>query len=304
MFFVFLLYALFASVFVISKNALEYTEPLFLVGSRMFVAGICMIAYQYIRHKETFNFRRCHLLPIFCLAFFNIYLTNVCEVWGLKYLTSAKTCFIYSFSPFASALLSYFIFSEELSTKKWIGLIIGFFGFIPIMVHQTAGEEMGGQFFIFSWPELAVSLAAFSSVYGWILLKKLVNEHHYSPLMANGLSMFIGGFLALLHSRAVENWDPIPVTSMVPFMECTLLLFLISNLTCYNLYGFLLKRYSATFMSFAGFMTPLITAFFGWMFLDEVVTLPFYFSAFIVFSGLLIFYQQELKPSFVPQFEN
>ena len=220
------------------------------------------------------------------------------EFWGLRYLTSFKTCFIYSLSPFISAIFSYFLFSEGLSLKKWMGLLVGFLGFLPILLSQTSSEEQTGHLFFFSWAELAVLTAAICSVYGWIVLRQLVNEHQMSPLMANGASMFVGGVLALGHSFMVEDWNPFPVTNYSVFWECTILLILISNLICYNLYGTLLKRYSATFMSFAGLTTPLFAALFGWLMLGEVVTWPFYISFVIVFLGLLLFDQEELKQSY------
>lgn len=294
MYLVILLYALFASVFTISKTALEYAQPFFLVGSRMLLAGVLILGYQFLTNRSAFVFKKKDFWRIFRLSLFCIYLTNVFEFWGLKYLTSFKTCFIYSLSPFVSALLSYCIFSERMNWKKWSGLIIGFIGFFPILLSQTSIEETTGHLFFFSWAELAVMAAAVSAVYGWILLSQLVKENGYTPFMANGLSMCIGGLMALGHSFIVESWDPIPVTEFLPFFECTCLLILISNLICYNLYGFLLKRYSATFMSFAGFVTPFFTALFGWLLLGESVTWPFYVSAGIVFLGLLRFYQEEL----------
>ena len=81
----------------------------------------------------------------------------------------------------------------------------------------------------------------------------------------------------------------------MPFVECTIALIIISNFICYNLYGFLLKRFSATFLSFAGFITPLFSAFFGWFYLGELVPATFYASATVVFAGLFIFYQEELQ---------
>ena len=101
--------------------------------------------------------------------------------------------------------------------------------------------------------------------------------------------------MALLNSFMVESWDPIPVSAIGPFWECTLALIIVSNFICYNLYGYLLKRYSATFISFAGFVTPLFTALFGWYYLGETITASFYISAAIVFVGLFMFYQEELK---------
>lgn len=298
MFYVLLLYALFASVFTIAKTGLEYTQPFFLVGTRMMLAGLILLGYQKWTNKEPFSFNPQTWRRLLRLAAFNIYLTNVFEFWGLKYLTSSKTCFIYSLSPFLSALFSYWMFSERLSFKKWIGLALGFVGFLPILLSQTTSEVQTGQFFIFSWAELSVMLAAVSSVYGWIVLKQLVNDNGLSPLTANGMSMLIGGTVALGHSYFVENWDPIPVSNFSIYFECTLLLIVISNLVCYNLYGSLLKKYSATFMSFAGFTTPLFTALLGWLFLGEVVTWPFYVSFAIVFSALVLFDQEELQLSY------
>ncbi len=298
MLYVILLYALFASVFTIAKTGLEYTQPFFLVGTRMLLAGIILLAYQVIVNKQKFTFNKLTWWRLFQLALLNIYLTNVFEFWGLRFLTSFKTCFIYSLSPFISALFCYFLFSEKLSPKKWLGLCIGFMGFIPILLSQTSNEEQAGQIFIFSWAELSVMMAAILSVYGWITLKQLVNEHQLSPLSANGVSMFIGGGMALVHSWAVEDWNPIPTTNVPVFLECTILLIIISNLICYNLYGTLLKRYSATFMSFAGFTTPLFTALFGWYFLGETVTWAFYLSFLIVLAGLWVYDQDELRQSY------
>lgn len=295
MLFVILLYALFASVFTISKTGLLYAQPLFFMGSRMVMAGLVMLTVQFFFKREQFYFKKELFWRILRLAVFNIYLTNALEFWGLQYLTSSKTCFIYSLSPFVSALFSYLLFGDRLSFKKGLGLIVGFAGFIPILLSQTTLEEKAGQFFIFSWAELSVMAAAISSVYGWILLKQLVKENGYSPLMANGLSMLIGGGFALGHSLCVENWDPVPFTNTLPFLECAILLIIISNLICYNLYGFLLRRFSPTFMSFAGFTTSLFSGLFGWVFLGEVLTWPFYLSTAIVFLGLLIFYQEEMK---------
>jgi drug/metabolite transporter (DMT)-like permease len=61
------------------------------------------------------------------------------------------------------------------------------------------------------------------------------------------------------------------------------------------LYGYLLKKYTATFLAFAGFLGPLFSAFYGWLFLSEVITWHFYLSAVLVFAGLYMFYKHELE---------
>jgi drug/metabolite transporter (DMT)-like permease len=294
-FLVALLFALFANVFTIAKYGLEYSQPFFLVGSRMLLAGILMIGYQYWKDSSKLALKKIDLLPLFLLALFNIYLTNAFEFWGLQYLTSSKTCLIYSLSPFAAALLSYVMFREKMTVKKWLGLLVGMAGFAPILITGSPTEDLLGHFLFFSWAELAVVAAALSSVYGWILLRKLVNDNQLSPMVVNGYSMALGGVMALVNSAALEDWDPIPVTEMMPFLQSAILLIVISNFICYNLYGHLLKTYSATFLSFAGFMTPLFAAFFGWLYLGEEVSWAFYASATVIFAGLLLFYSEELR---------
>lgn len=299
MFLVVLVYALFASVFTLAKTALEYSSPVFLVGSRMFLAGLLLLGYQFLFQRKHFFVHKKDFFRLSLLAIFAIYLTNIFEFWGLKYLTSFKTCFIYSLSPFIAALLSYFVLKDTMTFKKWAGLLIGFLGFLPILISHTQSETEMGQLGVFSWAELSVVGAVIFSVYGWILLKQVVTENRYPPVMANGLSMTLGGFIALIHSYFAENWDPIPVTEYLPFITSALILMIVSNILCYNLYGYLLKRFSATFVSFAGFTTPLFTAFFGWFFLGETVSWPFYFSFAIVFGGLFLFYQEELVHEFI-----
>lgn len=295
-FLVILLYALFASLFGLSKDTLNYSEPFFLIGSRMFFAGLLLLAHQFIWNRQQFKFKWVHVIPLFLLGFLNIYLTNIAEIWGLQHMLSAKACLIYSLSPFLAALVAYFLLKERLNSKKWLGLCVGFAGLIPIFMTQSPTEKIVGEFMNISFAEIALLIAVLCSVYGWTLLKKIISEFRFSFVMANGISMTLGGALALAHSYfSGENWNPIPVTDFGPFLQNTFWMCLISNIICYNLYGFLLKRYTATFMSFAGLITPLFASFFGWMFFNETITWHFFASVILFSIGLSIFYQEELK---------
>ena len=295
MWLVFVLYALFASVFTVAKGALEYASPFFLVGSRMIVAGVLMLGYAAWRRPSSLRLNRTTLARLFLLGFFNIYLTNILELWGLKYLTSFKTCFLYSLSPFLSALFSYLIIKETLSARKWVGLFVGFLGLWPMLATQGQQELMAGTVLGFSGAEVAVFFAVISSVLGWIFLRQLVRDDACPPAVANGFSMVLGGFLALIQSAIFEPWTPLPITDYGIWIESTLFLIVVSNLICYNLYGHLLKEFSPTFMAFAGLSTPLFTALFGWIFHSEVVTPAFFLSLAVVFLGLLIFYFEEIR---------
>lgn len=294
---VILLFALFASLFTLSKTALEFSEPFFLIGSRMTLAGVLLLTHQFFFNRQSFKIKKAHILPLVMLGLVSIYITNIAEIWGIQYMSSAKACLIYSLSPFIAALFAYWILKERLTSKKWIGLCIGFVGLTPILFTQSNSSELAKDLLFFSWAELALVTAVFASVYGWILLKKIINEFRYTPIMANGISMLIGGVLALVHSYVSgESWAPFPILhdKYAAFIECALWMTLISNVVCYNLYGYLLKRFSATFMSLAGLVTPLFASLFGWYFLNEVITWHFFASMALFSVGLAIFYQEEL----------
>lgn len=294
MFLTILLYALFASMFGLSKETLNYCEPFFLIGSRFTVAGLLLLGQQWIYNRKGFRFNASHLLHLLILGFINIYLTNISEIWSIQYLASSKVCLMYSLSPFLSAFIAFLVLKERLTPKKWIGLLIGFMGLIPIFMIQSGVVHFTELFFI-SKADLAILAAVVCSVCGWITLKKVIQQYGDTPLLANGFSMFLGGLMALAHSYSSgESWAPLPVSNAKLFIQNTILMCLISNIICYNLYGYLLKRYSATFISLAGLVTPLFASFFGWYFLQETITWHYFASMSIFAVGLSLFYQEEL----------
>lgn len=296
MYLVILLYALFGSLFAFSKGTLDFSEPYFLIGSRMAFAGVILLIHQFIWNRKAFTFKWQHFKLLFLLGFLNIYLTNIAEIWSIQHMVSSKACLIYSLSPFLAAAVAYVVLGEVLTKKKWLGFTIGVLGLIPTFMARTSTEVQAGNLAFISLPEISMLIAVFCSVYGWILLKKVTQEYDYSPLMANGISMTIGGVLALMHSYfAGESWTPIPVTDYTAFFRNSLGMCIISNIICYNLYGYLLKRYTATFMSFAGLVTPFFASFFGWVFLSETITWHFFVAVAVFSVGLTIFYNEELK---------
>lgn len=294
MYLVFVLFALFGSVFTIGKASLSYASPFFIIGSRMAAAGLLMIVYQFFKDRSAFKMDKNGWISVALFALLGMYITNVCEFWSLQFLTSAKTCFLYSASPFISSLLSYLILKETMTKKKWGGLILGFIGLLPIMLSGATPSEVGG-FLIFSWPEIVLLIGIMTSVLGWIFLKKTVSHQTINLFVANGLGMLIGGLFALGHSYFVEPWSPLPIMELGGFIKTGVALLIISNLVAYNLYGYLLKRYSATFMAFAGLSTPFFASLFGWFFLKEVIPWPLWVGLAILFGGLMLFHQEEIK---------
>lgn len=301
------MYAAWSSVFSLGKMALEVSPPIFLTAFRMLLAAALLLGYLVIRNRSSFKFSRKQWALLGLLSVFSIYLTNAFEFWGLQHLTAAKTCFIYSLSPFFAALFSYIHFGEKMNLKKWLGMGIGFLGFIPLLATQKGAEELLTTIPFLSWPELAMVGASICTAYGWILLRMVINPQTkeektpISPLMANGISMLLGGFLALIHSFFIDSWAPMPVQteSFGPFLQGVILMALISNVLCYNLYGHLLKKFTATFLSFMGLFSPIFASINSWFFLNEQPSMIIFVSTGIVSLGLWLIYSAELRQGYM-----
>jgi len=287
------LYAFSASTFIIGREAVLAVPPLFFTGIRMILGGILLLGFVKLRHPRDFKFHPKDWWWLVGIVLFHIYGSYALEFISLKYLTGAKVSLLYNLTPFITALLSYFFFKEVLSFKKWIGLLIGFLAFVPILVTTPVAAESSRYTTL---AEFLLLLAVTASCIGWIFMKQLISKHNHSYVFVNGIGMFFGGILSLLTSVPFETWPSAEyLVSSVSFIRCLLLLILIGNVICYNLYGKLLHKYSATTLSFFGCTTPLFAALFGWMWLGEAVSPWFYVTALLTGVGLYIFYQEELK---------
>ena len=288
-----LMYALFASTFSTGKILLDYCSPILLVAIRMIPAGLILVLYHVWRHERLPHYNKKDIYLFAQIVVIGMWAAYSFRFWGLKYLPSAKTALLYNVSPFFTSIYSYLFFNEKMTRKQWFGLTIGFFGMIPILLSTSAAEQKIGEFFYISWPELAVLTAAALQSYGWIVVRTLVRERHHSPSLVNGISMLFGGILSLITAPLLETF--IPMHDLPIFLGWLTYVVIVSNIICSNLYGYLLKHYSATFVAFAGFVLPIFAALYGWGFLNEQITWHFYTSCTIFIIGLYLFYQDELK---------
>ena len=288
-----LMYALFASSLSAGKYILSNASYMFVVGSRFTIAGSILLSYYFHWQGQRVKIKELNLAIYAQIIFVGIYLGYLVRLWGLTYISAVKLALFFNASPFFTALLSYMLFREKMTLKQLFGLIIGFLGLLPIIITGSAEETEIGEFLFVSWPELAVLLAVALQSYTWILMRKLVKHEKHPTVFVNGVTMFFGGLLALMTSFWFNGLSG--VYNAQAFWPWLMYVVIVSNVICANLYGYLLKHYTATFISFAGFITPFFTALYGWSFLGETITWHFYASCAIVFTGLYLFYQDELK---------
>ncbi|HSC24848.1 MAG TPA: EamA family transporter [Candidatus Babeliales bacterium] len=302
------LYLLFASTFTLGKAALAYVSPFLFIGIRMLLGGSLLLVYYWFFTQQKKSIKADDYLSFLHIIIFHIFCAYTFEFWALKYVTSSKACLLYNLSPFITALFYYFLCNEKITLRQVYGLIIGFLGFIPILIAQSSLEKIGLHIGFLSIYEVALIASVTSSAYGWLIVKNLINRQ-YPLILINGISMLGGGFLALIFSfisEGIPHIHEVPVTipqlvdlfglkgeRLIMLSGYCGLLVIIANIIGYNLYGYLLSRYSPTFLSFAGFMTPLFAALLGWIFLNEHVTWHFFITMIMVIIGLYLFHDKK-----------
>lgn len=291
-----LLYLICACTFTIAKATLAFSQPIFYVGVRMIVAGGLLLGISRFFKGASLHVKKGDWLFFAQIIFFNIYCAYVLDLWSLHYITSIESALVFNLSPFAAAAFSYLWFSERLTLKKCIGLLIGSFSIIPLLFSQGEILTLDTTRII---PLSMLIISVISSAYGWIVMRELIKVRDYSPLFVNGVGMLGGGIAALVTSYAIEPWSRSPVTSWHEFIVYTLAMIVISNFIFSNLYSYLLKTYTATLLSFAGFLCPIFAALLGKIFLDESLGWRFFFSLATSTVGLFLFYREELRQGYI-----
>jgi drug/metabolite transporter (DMT)-like permease len=273
----------------------------------MIIAGLLLLGYYTVIQRKSIRIHKSDIWTFVQLALFHVFITYVFEFWALETVSAATDALFFNLSPFITALLSLILCNEWLSAKQWLGLVIGFIGFLPLFYAQqtvcaSSLIDMIRACLFFSKAELLLIVAVSSSSYGWILMQKLVRTDHYSPVLVNGISMLWGGIISLVVSLLTETTfikttgpDTLWHYNIPMFIWYLFMLIVLTNIISYNLYGFLLKQYSATLIALAGGLTPIFTAFFDWVLFGQLITWHFVATVILVCFGLFIFYLDELK---------
>jgi len=294
-----------------NKVILYALSPEFLVGIRMALASIVLGGYVYfikgyIIHVRTLTkFFAWLVIITLCTTFFP---SNL-KAYALMHMPSYKMAYFGTLDPYIAALYSHWWFQEHLTSRQWLAILIGCCGMLILLVSSSPFEEQLKAFSILSYPEIAALGAIVISRIGWIQGQHLLKKEHMSPLQFNVFTMGLSGILCLVlvFMRGTYEITPlahaeIPLLGMSPFSSLSLqgqlgflILYttLIGNVLGYSLYGYALKRYSATFVALAGFLIPLIVQLIGWLVLGEPLSVSFFVACLITFAGVALFLYDE-----------
>ncbi|MBA3953938.1 DMT family transporter [Candidatus Dependentiae bacterium] len=293
MFLIFLNYALLASTFLCNKLLVGSIPPFSLTGLSNILGGSILCSYAYFKQrsgiKDFFNASSLiYLLPVALCVTFG---ATALRMYALSNLSSFKVTFFSTLDPFITALLCYILRSEKLSWMQLLGMTVAAGGSACLFADSLMAE--GG----FATAALIPLLAAFGAIvvnrYGWILAQDFMNTRGWNMPKVIAISMLMGGSLSLGSALLMKEL-PLSLAwpTVLPMLAYAVI---VNNVICSSTYGFLLKKYSVTFLSLAEFLGPLFVALYGWLFLGESVSTSFFISIALVALGLFMFSKSAAK---------
>lgn len=293
---VIILYAVFAAMTFINTSLMSSDPYPVLVGMfRALGSGLMIVAYMTVFGKQKITNLKLSWSQWRWLVTYGvlIHALGMCGFsYGAMYASPITICFLYASAPFLTAIILYMYSGIVLNKTKILGLFIGLIGLIPILLKTTMNTESIAS--DTAWiGNIIVLVSMIFFCLGWILFNKLIHSCAHSVQMLNGIAMIIGGILSTIFVAVIygnQVWS-LPISDNFIYL---LSLFIVSSLLTYSLYAYLLQHLSPTFISFAGFLEPGFALLYGALLFGYSIQLTDAISFIILFTGLYLFYRQEL----------
>ena len=267
--FPFLFILLWSSAFITTKPIVDNSDPFAALAFRFFFVAIGFYFFSVFQKQSIFVNKKNIFESIISGVFFHgFYLGGVFYSISIGMPTSIAALIV-TLQPILTNILAVPLLGEKVTSKQWVGVLLGFFG-ATIVLGIDVGKEI---------PQLgliATIIALLAITLSTIWQKKISNN---LSLSVNNFYQAIGGFL--FHVLVI-------IFFAKPYIEFTKTfimamghqIFLVS-FGAFTILMFLIKKDSASKTVSIFFLIPATSALMAWFFLGENFT-------FIDLTGFLI----------------
>src|SRR3989338_1576436 len=156
------------------KIGIEEIPPDLFTFLRFVIAYVAFIPL-FLKNKETVPVERKRLILISLVASLNV----IFFIFELQHTTATISGMMYASAPLLVGIFSLLILKEKISSKKWLGIIIGFVGLSAIILGPTLGGDSINNGTLFG--NLIIWLAVISFSLYSVLSKKY--QGIYTPMI-------------------------------------------------------------------------------------------------------------------------
>lgn len=272
------LVVLWGSSFSALKVGLEYAPPVLFAGVRSILGGLAMALVALVWGGSP-KFRRDW--PVFALlSVLNVALFLGLQTVSIMLLPSGSAAVLIYLQPILVGVLAWLFLGEGLTTRKVVGLLLGFSGIAAVSAGGLLGELPPGA-------ALGVAFgvgAALSWALGTVYFKKA--QERVAILWAVAAPFLAGGIILTALGLLAES--PAEIVWNAPFIGSLLYSSLLGTALAWLLWLGLVRAGEASRVSAYIFFVPLIAVLIGAIFLDETLSPSLLVGSSLVVTGIYL----------------
>ncbi len=230
---------------------------------RQFLAGSVFVIF-FLFKKEPWPQKK-EWVSIFVLSILNLVLTNGLTTLGVKYIPAGLGAIIAAIFPLWLAIISFFIEKTFISTRTFIGLLLGFGG-VCIIFYEHLKD-----FFIadFRFGIFISVLGSISWAFGTFYTKRQARS--FNPYFSIGLQMVIAGIILFIFSSATDMIIPIKNIPWQAWADI-IYLFAVGSILTFISFLYALKNLPTAQVSIYAYINPVVAVLLGAILFEEKMT--------------------------------
>ena len=263
------------------KVALETIPPFLMGGIRYLIAGTVLGSILVARGEKLPPLAEWGSLA--WLGFLMIGLGNGGVNWAEQYLASGIAAVVIATSPFWMVAVDGMLpGGEKFSTRKIIGLSIGFSGIVLLVWPDITLAGADGRMVLLGILALQIACA------GWAVASSYTKRHAMSRnvLVIAAVQMFFGGLFMTLVGTVTGEWATISFNLRTT--SALLYLIVAGSLVAFAAYSYALRHLPITTVSLYTYVNPVIAVALGTLLLGEPFRLSMLVAAGIIVVGIVV----------------
>ena len=251
---------LWSSAFITTKPIIDNSDPFAALAFRFALVAVGFFIFS-LYSKEKILINRKSFLESFLsgVLFHGFYLGGVFYSISIG-MPTGIAALIVTLQPVLTNALSGPILNEKVSTKQWVGVLLGFVGAALVL-----GFDIGSK--IPTAGLVATIIALLAITFSTLWQKKLSNN---LPLPVSNMNQALGGcmFHLLIIILFADPYIDFSQTFIIAMSHQILLV----SFGAFTILMYLIKNNSASKTVSIFFLIPATSAFMAWLFLDENLT--------------------------------
>ncbi|MFZ2330034.1 MAG: EamA family transporter [Atribacterota bacterium] len=263
-----------ASAFAGIKVGLKGFSPGHLVLLRFLTASVVLLLYAVFTRMPLPEKK--DIPALVSLGFIGITVYHVALTYGELKVTAGAASLLIAAAPIFTAILAMFILKEHIRVWGWVGVILSFFG-IALVVR---GE---GSSLSFEPAAFLILLSAICTSVFFVLQKPYLRK--YSPLAVTSYAIWAGTLFQLVFvGGLIQSIKVAPVESTMAILYMGVFPAALAYVT----WAYVLSNIPASLAGSYLYVSPVLSIFIAWIWLNEVPTFLSLMGGFLALAGVLI----------------